>query len=113
MPNVKLNALYPRRYVSNGQESVHWLQVGVGWMTDKGIDLKLWVNPPADNEGNIRIILREPTREEADREAAYQQRREAGRPQQRQQRSGPQVEYRNQRGGQEAPPPQGDDEPPF
>lgn len=108
MPNVKLNALYPRRYVSNGQENVHWLQVGVAWMTDKGIDVKLWVNPPADAEGNIRIILREPTRDEAEREASYQQR--PPRPQNRQQ--GPHVEYRRDR-SQEAPPPQGDDEPPF
>jgi len=65
--NLKLNILYPRRYLTNGSEQIHWMTVGVAWMTDKGIDAKLWVTPPADSEGNIRLVFREPSPEEQQR----------------------------------------------
>ena len=41
MSNLKLNILHPRRYVTNGTEQIHWMTVGIAWMTDKGIDAKL------------------------------------------------------------------------
>lgn len=116
--------------MSNGQENVHWLQVGVAFETDKGIDVKLWVTPPPDNEGNLRVFLREPTEEDLQREAEGRARAEQRRQQQRgggyqqrgqgsygQQQRGPKVEYRQPPRpppqDEPEPPPQDDEEPPF
>ncbi len=62
--NVRLNVIYPRRYATKEGEKVHWMKVGVAWMGEKSIDVKLWLVPPANSEGEIRLQLREPLPED-------------------------------------------------
>lgn len=77
----QLNVLYPRKYTHNGEEKTHWLKVGVAWVGEKGIDVKLWSIPvSADEDGNLRLMLRPPLPEEGRQQQQGQQRGQQQRP---------------------------------
>lgn len=70
--NIKLKVLYPRRFTGqDGQEATHWMQVGRGFMNDKGIDVQLWVAPLPNADGHIRLVLREDDGRPAQAEGQY------------------------------------------
>ncbi len=81
MANTRLKVLYPRKfYDKDGKEGTSWMQVGRGYLNDRGADLQLWVMPlPNSDEGFVKLILRE----------------DDGRPAQ------PQGGYRGEQGGRE------------
>ncbi len=70
--NIKLKVLYPRRFTGpDGQEATHWMQVGRGFMNDKGVDVQLWVAPLQNADGHIRLVLREDDGRPAQAEGQY------------------------------------------
>ncbi len=70
--NIKLKVLYPRRFTGqDGQDATHWMQVGRGFMNDKGIDVQLWVAPLQNADGHIRLVLREDDGRPAQAEGQY------------------------------------------
>lgn len=103
--NQKLNVIYPRKYVSNGEERVHWMHVGVAWNNEKGIDVHLWVLPVPDETGKTKLMLRTPDRTDEQRAQSYRERSGGLEPPQR----GPQNPYGQyrppepQQAGQQAP----------
>lgn len=69
--NVKFNVLYGRDYRlrADGPVQTQWIQCGVAWQTERGVDIKLWVVPPASLDPMsgmaVRLKLREPRPEDA------------------------------------------------
>lgn len=77
--NIKLNVLYPRSYRERDGAPLQtqWIQCGVAWQNERGIDVKLWVVPPASLDPLsgmcVRLKLREPTADETARARGEQE----------------------------------------
>ncbi len=73
--NTKFNVLYPREYRTREGAPIQtqWIQCGVAWQNERGLDVKLWVVPPASLDPLsgmcVRLKLREPTPDETARAA--------------------------------------------
>lgn len=69
--NIKYNVVYPRDYRQRDGAPVQtqWIQCGVAWQNERGLDVKLWVVPPATYDPVsgmcVRFKLREPAADEA------------------------------------------------
>lgn len=76
-PRKTYDVIYGRRYWAGGkggQEGMDWMRVGRAFETQGGVDVLLYVMPPADDKGEIRILVREP-RERDERGARGPQQR--------------------------------------
>lgn len=56
----KFDVLFRRAYWAGGEERSHWLNLGIAFENEKGIDVVLYAIPPHNEEGETRVMLREP-----------------------------------------------------
>ncbi len=55
------DVVYPRHYFKGSEERVHFMNVGTAFIGPDGTgDVILYVVPPADEKGEIRIMLTQP-----------------------------------------------------
>jgi hypothetical protein len=54
----KYDALYARPYVHHGVEKLQFFRIGTAFQTDTGFDLLLYLAPPANADGAMRIMVR-------------------------------------------------------
>jgi hypothetical protein len=55
---TKLKVLYARKYQTREGEKTQWMEVGTAFQSERGTDILLYVVPPPNERGEIRIMTR-------------------------------------------------------
>lgn len=65
MSRTKYTVIYPRKYQSQSGEQTHWMHIGVAFEAPNGagMDVILHLMPPANEKGEMRLLIRKDDRE--------------------------------------------------